>query len=72
MKRLITIAAVAALFMGTVSFTPALAQGKGGGGRRGQQSGPKDGTGQQKGKGQKGKRTGPQDGTGPIHDPPKK
>lgn len=72
MRTLLSTALAAALFIGSAGMTPLFAQGKGGGGRKGQQTGPKDGSGKQQGKGQKGKRTGPQDGTGPIHTPPRK
>lgn len=76
MKRLIMAAIAAALVFGGSAYTPAFAQGKGGGagkrGGKGQHTGPKDGTGKQQGKAPKGKKTGPRDGTGPIHTPPQK
>lgn len=72
MKTLLSATLAAALFIGGAGTATLFAQGKGGGGRKGQQTGPKDGSGKQQGKGQKGKRTGPKDGTGPIHTPPQK
>jgi hypothetical protein len=70
------------MMLSAISFAGShaiLAQGKGGGGK-GRQTGPRDGSGKQAqpkdhkkgppgGAGKQGRKTGPRDGSGPIHTP---